>query len=641
MQQGKPMSGPALLRLSLIAILPVLWSLIAGPAATATPWIRALEWGAVLVVGLILLRWVFTGQPAGAGLRLPGLAGLRRSEVESFFQQRPEVTVILDPQGRILRCNTAFRALVDLPEDQLTGRRFDEIGALQGVAEYDFWEDARHSADRGKAWSQQTWGQRADGSLFPEQIMVRALRDAAGAVTGYTFAAFDVSDLVMTKKELERSALQDPLTGLFNRRYLEAEAEQAIERCRGAGQNLGLLLLDLDDFKSLNDRRGHQFGDEVLTHVAETLRGIVPLGDIISRLGGDEFVVVAEDVAGPDAVHALAEEIRGALSLPFAIQDETLRLSVSVGASLFPEDGLHFEELLGRADAAMYQSKQLGRNRVSLFAAARAALERPSTAEFHAEDLDDAVGDDCFVPYYQPIVDLATREMIGAEALCRWQHPRHGLLRPAAFISTAETNGMIREIDRAIIRKVCAQMADWNERARGRLPISVNVSAATLTEPGFVRFLSDCCEEFGVSTGDLVIELTESMLLLADDPGRRSLARLRELGLQIALDDFGTGFSTLSLLKDLPVTRLKIDRSFVAHIDTNRRDREIVSSIVSLGHALGTDVVVEGVETESQAEMIAGIGDTIAQGYLFGKPMPAAELAACANWNCDGMASRA
>ena len=445
----------------------------------------------------------------------------------------------------------------------------------------------------------------------------------------------------MTKKELERSALQDPLTGLFNRRYLEAESEQAIERCREAGHRLGLLLLDLDDFKSLNDRCGHLFGDEVLVHVAETLRGIVPLGDIIARLGGDEFVVVAEDVSGADAVRDLAEEIRAALSLPFAIQDETLRLSVSVGASLFPDDGDRFDALLGRADMAMYQSKQLGRNRVSLFAAARAALARPTPAEAHAADLGEAVEDDCFVPYFQPLVDLDTREVIGAEALCRWQHPRHGLLPPAAFISTAEGNGLIRDIDRAIIRKVCAQMAEWRERSRGSLPISLNVSAATMTEPGFVRFLSDCCQEFNVAPQELVVELTESMLLLADDPGRRSLKRIRELGVEVALDDFGTGFSTLSLLKDLPVTRLKIDRSFVVHIDNNRRDREIVSSIVSLGHALGADVVVEGVETESQAEAIAGIGDMIGQGYLFGKPMPAAELAACATWNCDYVATRA
>ena len=642
MPHRKTIAGAILVCLSVLVALPIFWALVPGmpqaswnPGGTLTAaWARVLEWTIVLVAAALILHQLRRVTEARR-------AHTRLSDVEAFFQQRPEVTVILDSEGRITRSNAAFRKMVGLDEDDLIGRRFDEIKALDGVTDYGFWDDARQVADSGKTWSAQTWGQREDGSLFPEQIVVRALSGSDGAPVGYTFAAFDVSELVMTKKELERSALQDPLTGLFNRRYLEAEAEQAIERCRGSGRKLGLLLLDLDEFKSLNDRCGHQFGDEVLTHVAETLRSIVPLGDVISRLGGDEFVVVAEDVDGPEDVHDLAEEIRGALSLPFAIQDETLRLSVSVGASLFPEDGDDFEALLGRADTAMYQCKQLGRNRVSLFAAARAALNRPSAAEAHAADLDDAVTEDCFLPYFQPIVDLATRSVIGAEALCRWQHPRHGLLPPAAFISTAEGNGLIRDIDRAIIRKVCAQMAEWQERGRGSLPISINVSAATMAEPGFVRFLSDCCDEFCVAPQDLVVELTESMLLLADDPGRRSLKRMRDLGVEVALDDFGTGFSTLSLLKDLPVTRLKIDRSFVVHIDHNRRDREIVSSIVSLGHALGTDVVAEGVETESQARVIAGIGDMIAQGYLFGKPMPATELASCATWNCANVATRA
>lgn len=631
MEQRNPFAGGALLRLSAIAIVPVIWALMADPASASAPWIRMLGWGVVLCMAGLSVHhiWIRTphtgsGHPRGSG-----------SDVETFFQQRPEVTVILDVEGRIVRPNAAFRRMTGRSEAQLVGLRLDEIDTSDELTDFGFWEEARSAVDRGKTWSRQTWGHREDGSLFPEQTVVRALRDPDDTVVGYTFLAFDVSELVMTKKELERSALQDPLTGLFNRRYLEAEAELAVERCREQGRKLGLLLLDLDDFKQLNDRRGHQFGDEVLAHVAETLRGIVPLGDIIARLGGDEFVVVCEDVGGPVDVQDLAEEIRAALSLPFAIQDETLRLSVSVGASLFPDDGDGFEALLGRADTAMYRCKQLGRNRVSLFAAARATIDRPTQAEAHAADLDEAVESDSFVPYFQPIVDLASREMIGAEALCRWQHPRHGLLLPAAFITAAEGTGQIRDIDRAIIRKVCAQMAEWQELNRGRLPISVNVSAATMAEPGFVRFLADCCSEYDVRPEDLVVELTESMLLLADDPGRRSLSRLRALGVSIALDDFGTGFSTLTLLKDLPFTRLKIDRSFITHIDTNRRDREIVTSIVSLGHALGTDVVVEGIETESQAEMIAGIGKTIAQGYLFGKPMPATELATCANWNCE------
>ncbi|MEM8729687.1 MAG: EAL domain-containing protein [Pseudomonadota bacterium] len=626
-------SRTTLVCLSLLAVLPLLGVLAYDPALIFTPWAKALQWSVVFVVACLLARQIWRRKRH----RLPP-SPAAATKVETFFQHRPEVTVLLDASGRISRSNQAFRALVGMSEARLVGQRLDEIEALNGMADYGFWPEARQVADLGKTWSRQTWGQRDDGSLFPEQIVIRALRDAKGKIIGYTLDSHDVSDLVMTKRELERSALQDPLTGLFNRRYLEAEAEQAIDRCRHSGQKLGLVLLDLDDFKTLNDRRGHQFGDEVLVHVAETLRSVVPLGDIIARLGGDEFVVVAEDVDGPEMLEALAEDIRTALSLPFAVQDDTLRLSASLGASLFPDDGQEFDALMGRADNAMYQCKQLGRNRVSLYAAARAVMARPVPIDTHAADLGSAVAEDGFIPYFQPLVDLTTREVVGAEALCRWQHPRHGLLPPSAFVAAAEANGTIGDIDKTIIRKACLQMSDWQDRGRGSLPISVNVSAATLSEPGFARFLQDCSSEYGVAPEDLVVELTESMVLLADDHGRRSLLRIRDLGFQVALDDFGTGFSTLALLKDLPVTRLKIDRSFVTQIDANRRDWEIVSSIVSLGRALGTDVVAEGVETESQAKAIAGIGDMIAQGYLFGKPMPAVDLAANATWSYDYVA---
>lgn len=604
------------------------------PLAGTAPWAITFELVAILSLGIMSFRFHLRDQRARAARRRIDMLSGGAFDVESYFQQRPEISAILDAKGQILRANAALCALANLPETDIVGRGIYTIGD----GEFGFWDEAKAKADAHGVWRQQAWRDVGEGRLHPQQIVVRALYDKDNTPPiGYALDATDVTDLMHAQSELERTASQDPLTGLFNRRYFEAEAQAAIERCASHSGRLGMLVLDLDEFKHLNDSRGHKFGDDVLIHVATTLREIVPLGDVIARLGGDEFVILAEDVGGLDDLRDMAKQIHFALSLPFAMGDETQVLGVSLGASLYPDNGVDFETLLGHADLAMYEAKLGGRNRVSLYSELQDrqnARQKNTEKAVRASELDLAVEDDRFIPYFQPIVNLTTREIVGAEALCRWQHPDRGLILPGKFVSSAESCGRIRNIDRAIILKVCAQMADWRREQRGRLKISVNVSANTVTDPGFVRFLSNCLLDHGLEPWELVLELTESVVLMADERGQHSLDRLRQMGVSVALDDFGTGFSTLSLLKDLPVSRLKIDRSFVTHIDTHDRDREIVNGIIGLGQALGTDVVVEGIETETQAEIVASLGDVQGQGFLFGHPMPASDLAECTNWRC-------
>lgn len=628
--------APGLLRrpfVSLVAGLLAIGILASFlPAASAHPGMFGLNLGAIVALGGLALRphaRAYRAKGRVSSVRMhPDLA--KADDVESYFRLRPEVSAILDDQGCVLRANDAFCALAGLPETQITGRPIEELGD----GEFGFWPEARHIADTTGIWRHHGWREFGQGRLHPQQLLVRVLQDDRGQPSGYVLDATDITELIDTRSELERTASQDPLTGLFNRRYLESEAQAAISRCKVQGAELGLLVLDLDAFKAINDSRGHQFGDAVLVYVAQTLRDIAPLGDVIARLGGDEFVVMAEAIDGAEGLRQTAEAIRASLSLPFAINGETLVLGVSIGGSVYPENGADFETLLGHADLAMYQSKLRGRNQVTLYSAVPVVSTSSPETDVAPADLDLAVESDRFLPYFQPIVDMRSGHIVGAEALCRWQHPDHGLVLPGMFVSSAERCGRIRKIDRAILSKVCAQMAQWRESGRDKLQLSVNVSADTVAEPGFVRFLSSSLLDHEIEPRDLVIELTESVLLMADDCGRQNLDRLRQMGVAVALDDFGTGFSTLSLLKDLPVSRIKVDRSFITHIHTRARDREIVHSIVDLGQTLGTDIVVEGIETEAQARIVAGFGDVYGQGFLFGRPMPARDLANCDNWRC-------
>ena len=417
----------------------------------------------------------------------------------------------------------------------------------------------------------------------------------------------------------ERLAVHDALTGLPNRVLFQSRTEQALHAARrGVGATATVMLLDLDRFKEINDTLGHHYGDEVLREIGRRLPGIIGERDVVARLGGDEFAVLLRSVDAVQAA-AIAERIRSAIAEPFDIAGVRLELGASVGIAAFPDHGHDVETLMQRADVAMYQAKER-RTGVARYVAEldSNSLQRLSLAS----DLRGALQRGEFILHYQPKVDLASGVVCGAEVLLRWAHPRHGSIGPGEFIPLAEHTGVILPLTTHVLERALRQSGIW--RSRGlELSIAVNLSARTLVEPRLAERVGALCDRFAVPHSSLVLELTESMVVA--DPTRviPTLERLQELGVELAIDDFGTGYSSLEYLKLLPVSEIKVDRSFVTSMSEDARDAAIVASTVQLGRSLGMRVVAEGVETAEVMARLGALGCEQGQGFVFSHALEA------------------
>ncbi len=451
----------------------------------------------------------------------------------------------------------------------------------------------------------------------------QSLRDQAARLLG------QVQELREAEERINALAFYDPLSGLPNRRLLGDRLKRALAACRRHEQRGALLFLDLDNFKTLNDTLGHELGDALLKEVARRLLGCVRDTDTVARLGGDEFVAVLEELDGEHAAAmtqtaAIGTKILAALSQPYHLGDGLHASSVSIGATLFDGKGDEAEELFKQADLAMYQAKAEGRGRLCFYGQ---AMHDRLTARTQLEtELRSAVTERQFVLHYQPQVNAAGR-LIGAEALLRWQHPRRGLVPPGEVIPIAEETGLILPIGHQVIEMACDQLASWaRDPALAGLNLSINVSARQFRHAGFVDDVRRVLQATGANPARLRIELTESMLLEDVDTVIARMAELRAIGLSFALDDFGTGYSSLAYLKRLPLSELKIDRSFVRDVLDDPNDAAIARTIIALAHTMGLEVIAEGVENRAQRELLAAAGCDAYQGYLFGRPAPAEQL---------------
>ncbi len=425
---------------------------------------------------------------------------------------------------------------------------------------------------------------------------------------------------------IEYLATHDALTGLPNRMLLAERVKHLIASARLGGDMLALLFLDLDRFKHINDSFGHGLGDELLKVVALRLLQTVRDTDTVTRLGGDEFVVLLTGLADMDAVNAVIAKILHCIEQPVVIGDQTLFVTASAGAALFPDDGHDLASLLKNADAAMYRAKDEGGNIVRYYATDMSEHARRQLEFASALRLALTRGE--FDLYYQPRVDLASRSLVGMEALLRWRHPSRGLVPPCEFISAAEENGLIVPIGAWAIAAACRQARAWQDEGLPAVPIAVNVSGRqTRCAEDLLAQVQDGLARHGLPGHRLEIELTESVVMHEPERLREMLAALGQLGVRIAIDDFGTGYSSLACLKRFPFSLLKIDRSFIGDLPRDTDDAAIARAIVSMGHALGLRVVAEGVETEAQVRLLLEMGCDEAQGYLFGRPLGAADMA--------------
>jgi diguanylate cyclase (GGDEF)-like protein/PAS domain S-box-containing protein len=469
-----------------------------------------------------------------------------------------------------------------------------------------------------------------NGSFFDTEVRCNALDVDGRDVLAYV--THDVSlrrkaeqQLIDNQQRLDRMAHHDQLTGLPNRHYLTTFLPQAIEEAKAAKTMLGVVFLDLDRFKHINDTRGHETGDKLLQEVATRLRGCVRDSDVIIRMGGDEFVVVFRNVKSYDEVTLGAGRIIETLNRPIVIDQHALQTTGSVGVSLYPRDGLNMVELLKHSDTAMYQAKDRGRNNVQMFSHAmnrklkhRVAVEASLREALRLKQLD---------VHYQPFVNLVTRKIVGLEALMRWSHPVHGMIPADQFIPVAEETGLIVPMGNFVLHRTLQTMSSWRQAGVPLVPVSLNVAPAQLQRGELQSTISTLLKTHNLRPDLLQLEMTERAMFdshaAAGENRQDTIARLRDLGIKIAIDDFGTGYSSLSYLKNWRVDALKIDRSFVRDLVTDSSDLAIVSAIIAIARHLHIQVIAEGIEAYQQTEILRKLGCSVGQGFLFARPMPA------------------
>lgn len=547
---------------------------------------------------------------------------IRTRAVESSYNAIVITKASKAEDNPIVYVNPAFERITGYSRDEVLGRnpRF-----LLGVD----WEQPEIERLRnGLRSSQRTQvtlrNYRRDGTLFWNDQSTAPVKDDAGRLTHVISIINDVTERIRYEQELRHRATHDELTGLANRVLLFDRIEQAVAQAGRAGRLIAVMLLDLDRFKVINDSLGHGVGDMVVKIVAERLTACVRRGDTVARIGGDEFAVVMADLATVDDADAVARKILDVFREAIDLPARQLFVTTSIGISVAPIDGTQAEVLLKNADAAMYSAKADGGNCVGRYAArmnAR-AIERLTLEA----DLRQALERDEFLLHYQPKISVATRAVVGAEALIRWRHPRRGLVPPADFIPLAEETGLIVPIGEQALRLACRQLRQWQDAGLPPLLLAVNISAVQFRQPQLAETVRRVLAEAGVDPHRLELELTESMIMQRADAAVGTMHDLKRVGIRLAIDDFGTGYSSLAYLRRFPIDTLKIDRSFVMDLTAEQDCRTIAGTIIVLAHGLGMTTVAEGIETPEQLAILRDGGCDEIQGFLFSKPLPAEEF---------------
>lgn len=551
----------------------------------------------------------------------------QRDMLVKVFESSNSGVVITDSAVNIIEINPAFTRTTGYESKEVYGKNPHLLASGRHDHEFfrEMWSDIASSGH----WEGEIWNRRKNGEVFPAWLNIDAVNDESGTPQYYVGMLSDISKRKEAEAQIHQLAFYDPLTQLPNRRLLSERLHQAFGSGTRSGHHGAVLFLDLDNFKTLNDTKGHEIGDLLLAEVAKRLNTCVGDGDTVARLGGDEFVVVLESLSAiTDEAAAqadlVAERIRAQLSLPYQLAERDYHTTPSIGVVLFRGNQESLDDVMKYADTAMYQAKTAGRNTIRFYdPVMQAAVEARADLE---DELRHAIELQQLRLYYQIQMDSRNRPL-GAEVLLRWQHPERGLIAPSQFIPLAEESGLIVPIGLWVLQTACAQLKVWQNDARTRdLTLAVNVSAKQFRSPDFVAQVQRTVVGTGAKPALLKLELTESIVL---ENVEDTIAKMRELKLfrvSFSMDDFGTGYSSLQYLKQLPLDQIKIDQSFVRDIVNDPNDAAIVQTIIAMGEVLGLNVIAEGVETEAQREFLDLRGCHSFQGYLFGRPVPLADF---------------
>jgi len=551
----------------------------------------------------------------------------RELRVAATAFEAQEGMLVTDASSVILRVNAAFTSITGYTAEEVIGKTPNILSS--GRHDAAFYKAMWESINSTGSWEGEIWNKRKNYEVYPEQLIITAVKNKDGDITNYVAT---LTDITMSKKaadEIKNLAFYDPLTQLPNRRLLQDRLFQALSASDRNGQTGAMLFIDLDNFKIINDTLGHTRGDLLLQKVAERLKSCVREGDTVSRLGGDEFVLILEDLSkepleSAGQAEAVAEKILITLNQPYHLGKQEHFNTRSIGITLFTGHETSPDDLLKQSDIAMCQAKDAGRNTIRFFdPKMQDAINARSMLE---SELRNAVLYHQFFLYYQIQVNHLSQP-VGAEALIRWVHPQRDLVSPAEFIPVAEETGLILPIGKWVLETACAQLSAWQLEEETRdLVLSVNVSAKQFRQANFVKEVKEIVMRYGINPTRLKLELTESILL--DNVGNiiNSMNAISELGVHFSLDDFGTGYSSLQYLRQLPLHQLKIDKSFVKDLEDDSNDRAIVHTIIAMAQSLNLEVIAEGVETDMQRQYLEDAGCNHYQGYLFGKPIPIKEF---------------
>jgi len=581
--------------------------------------VRYLVGWVALLISIVVAAWhAYSGRLK----RTSELATINETRYRAIFDRAASGIVLFDPTTR--------RVLDANPQAQrLVGATLDELRRRDVATIFDTPVSLAPGTDRdGPTASRAAQVIRGDDERRDVEFSIADLDPGTGRV--HAMLLQDISHRREAERRaqehqlsLQHLATHDALTGLPNRTYLNEELPRLIDEAARRGDSLSILYIDCDNFKNINDSRGHSIGDDYLRSVARRLRDSIASPDLVVRMGGDEFLVVTRHYGLEPDCAAIAERVAAALKKPVRLGEATYSATTSIGLSVYPRDATTMSELLRSADIALYEAKARGRDNVQMFDSAM--NKRVHTRLALEQDLRSAVNRDAIEIHLQPIVDIRSGRLVSFEALARWNDPRHGSVPPLQFIEVAEASDLIVELGECVFRNVARQIAAWQRAGLKPVPVAVNVSAKQLKRSNLPERLVAIAHEFDIAPHQMEVELTESVAMQDSEQHVTKLHALRDLGVRVSVDDFGTGYSSLAYLRNLPIDYLKIDRTFVRDMNVDRNDAAIVRAIISMAQSLHLGTVAEGIETREHASQLLALGCSTGQGYYFAKPMPAHE----------------
>jgi diguanylate cyclase (GGDEF)-like protein/PAS domain S-box-containing protein len=548
----------------------------------------------------------------------------------TVFESVREGVVITDLEPRIVAVNQAYTQITGYSEEQVLGKNPKIIKS--GIHDQAFYQEMWSTLKATGHWSGEVWNRRKQGEIYPQWLAISTVclnssSSEESKPRNYVGVFTDISQLKQSEAQLAQLAHYDPLTSLPNRLLVQSQLHHAVERAKRNGSLAGVLYIDLDRFKNVNDSLGHPVGDELLIKLAERMKRQVRKEDTLARLGGDEFLLVLEDIHDFGDPALIAQNLINLLTSPFTLPSgHEIFIGASIGISLFPEDACNVTELIQHADMAMYQAKKDGRNTyryhttaLSIAAKERLRVENRLRYALTAEEL---------VLHYQPLIDARTGYVVGVEALVRWQPPGEAIVFPGKFIPIAEETGLIVPLGEWVLRTACKQARAWMDAGLPPLIMAVNLSVRQFQSENLIEMVQRILDETQLPANYLELELTESMFMEHVEQSIKTLNKLKALGVHLAIDDFGTGYSSLIYLKRFPIDKLKIDQSFVRDLADDPNDREIAATIIAMARGLKLNVLAEGIESEQQLDFLRQHDCDYYQGYLFHRPVPATELQA-------------